>query len=164
VVVKANGRDEHELARTLAGVGRPSWLPGSRTIFVPVAGRLYDEVDAATGQVLVRRDVAQQVGSPPTLAPNGKTVLFIAPRPSPPGCEGEACEVFALYSANTSTGRTQRLFDDGSQPGWSPDSHALVLVRAGVFEVRPLTGAPATPLPTGDVAVSGYAPPTWQPR
>lgn len=162
-VMNASGRAEHLLRRAPAPAGRPSWTRDGN-IAIPVNGALY-KVSSATGRVLTKLAVGldpQSSVATPTLAPNGRAVAFVGPRPPPPDCQRAACEVFALYVKRLAG--AQRLVFDAGPAGWSPDSHTLAFSRSGVLTLQPASGGTATAIPTGSYAIEGDAPPAWQPR
>jgi len=98
-VMNANGRRQHVLRLAPHPAGRPSWLPGGKSIVISSKGSFY-EVNASNGKVKRHFGPTYDAtnGAPFwTLAPNGRTIAVIGPRPGPGGCEGVACEVSALY-------------------------------------------------------------------
>lgn len=162
-VTNADGSRQHILARAPAPAGRPSWTADGN-IVVPANGTLY-KLDSANGRVLGRLNVqlqAQNSVAVPTLAPNARFVAFVGPRPSPPDCQGSACEVFALYVKQLSA--TQRRVVDAGPAGWSSDSRTLAFTRGGALVLQPLNGTTTRTISTGTDAIGGDAPPAWQPR
>ena len=161
-VMNANGSGQHLLPRAPAPAGRPSWTPDAK-IVIPANGTVY-KVDSATGRVLGRLNLqleAQNSVAVPTLAPSGRVVAFVGPRPSPPDCQGSACEVFALYVKQLSA-KQRKVFDAGPA-GWSSDSRTLAFAHDGVLVLQTLKGATTRTISTGTNAIGGDAPPAWQP-
>jgi Tol biopolymer transport system component len=167
-VMTASGRRQHVLRLAPHPAGRPSWLPGGRSIVISSHGSFY-EVSANNGRV--KRHFGPTVdatdGAPFwTLAPNGKTIAVIGPRPGPAGCQGVACEVSALYLVRFGARRQRRFADDAGLAGWSPDSRTLVFARRGTLNLQAASGGPAKVITVGEPeenAPLGDAPPAWQP-
>jgi Tol biopolymer transport system component len=167
-VMRAGGGGLHRLRPAPSPAGRPSWTPDSQSIFVPVevlpeSGLLY-QVDARTGRA--QKQLPVQFDAPvtvavPTVAPNGRTLAFVARRPSPPDCEGVACEVFGLDVARITGGA--HAFDDGGPAGWSPSGKMLAYAARGSLYVRPVGGGAGRAIPLGANVISGDTPPAWQP-
>jgi Tol biopolymer transport system component len=166
-VMEANGRRQHVLhLAPRPAAGRPSWLPGGRSIAISANGALY-KVRATDGKAVQRfgPTIDTNNGGPYlTLAPNGKTIALIGPRPA--GCEGAACEGSALYLLRFGAARGRWFADDAGVAGWSPDSRTLVFAHSGVLNLQQIGGGPAKVIAVGAVGANsllGDAPPTWQP-
>jgi Tol biopolymer transport system component len=167
-VMNANGRRQHALRLAPHPAGRPSWLPGGKSIVISSNGSFY-EVSASNGRV--KRHFGQTYdpsnGGPFwTLAPNGRTIAVIGPRRGPEGCQGVACEVSALYLVRFGATRQRWFADDAGLAGWSPDSRTLVFARSGTLSLQPAGGGPARVIAVGEPeenAPLGDAPPAWQP-
>jgi len=167
-VMNANGRRQHVLRLAPHPAGRPSWLPGGKSIVISSKGSFY-EVNASNGKVKRHFGPTYDAtnGAPFwTLAPNGRTIAVIGPRPGPGGCEGVACEVSALYLLRFWATLQRWFADDSGLAGWSPDSRTLVFARGGTLNLQAASGGPAKVLAVGEPeenAPLGDAPPAWQP-
>ena len=167
-VMNANGRRQHVLRLAPHPAGRPSWLPGGKSIVISSKGSFY-EVSASNGKVKRHFGPTYDAtnGAPFwTLAPNGRTIAVIGPRPGPGGCEGVACEVSALYLLRFGATLQRWFADDSGLAGWSPDSRTLVFARGGTLNLQAASGGPAKVLAVGEPgenAPLGDAPPAWQP-
>ena len=166
-VIASTGRHQRVLRLGPEPIGRPSWTPNGRSLVVASDGSFF-QVSAATGRVQRRLRPTWDTndGAPSwTLSPNGRTIALVARAPEPPGCEGLACEVFALYVVGVSSTRPRRLADAGFA-GWTPDGRSLVYATGSGLAVKPLAGGPARLIPVGsdgEIAPAGDAPPAWQP-
>jgi Tol biopolymer transport system component len=169
-VMDASGRRQHLLADAPWPAGRPSWTPDSRALVIPKErgrGAVLYKAAASGGRVLERFPVTIDETSGtavPTLAPNGRTLVFAGPRPARTGCAGSACELFGLYAAQLPAGKARLLDGARATPaGWAPDSRTLVLAHGYGLQLWPLSGGTSRLLATGTNAVLGDAPPAWQP-
>jgi Tol biopolymer transport system component len=162
-LMDANGGHQHLLTHAPWPAGRPSWTADSRRLVIPVArgevGRLY-EVSSTSGRVLERLPLTFDETNglaPPTLSPDGRTVVFV-------GCRDPACEQVGLYEARLPAGRPRLLEQAPPVPaGWSADGRTLALPHGYGVELWPLGGGTPVVLSTGTNAVVGEAPPAWQP-
>jgi TolB protein len=166
-VTTANGRHQRALRLAPPPDGRADWLPDSKSILISSKGAFY-KVSSSRGKVERRFGPALQTTYDPfwTLAPNGKTIALIGPRPGPAGCQGVACEVSALYLVRVGATRQRRFADDAGLAGWSPDSRTLIFARGGTLNLQPASGGPAKVIAVGEPeenAPLGDAPPAWQP-
>lgn len=146
--------------------GRPSWTVDSKSILTPSFSAL-DQIDARTGRVqkhivLMKLDPATSQSA--TLSPNSRSIAFVGPRPSAPGCGDVSCERFALYLSGVPGGRTRHVANGTGPAGWSPDGRSLVFVYRGALYLWPVAGGKRTAIATGDNVAAGDAPPAWQPR
>jgi Tol biopolymer transport system component len=169
-VMHADGRGQRRLGRAPGPAGRPSWTSGGKSIVI-VAGEaprsVFYRVAAADGRVERRLVIEPDVPvsqTVPTLSPNGRVIAYVGRRPSPAGCEGAACEVFALYLERASGGKVERVRDDGGPAGWSADSRTLVYACHGVLRLQPLGQGTAKAIEVGANLLEGDAPPALQPR
>jgi Tol biopolymer transport system component len=140
-VMQSDGSRQRLLRRAPLVGSRPSWSPDSRKIDIlrgetPGDLSLYT-LDARTGRVLkimmlIDGDLAEGAWfTGGLLAPNGRTVVFQAYRPTPPDCQGSECEVFALYRRPLARGiaSTRIVCNDCIATAWSADSRVLLVER-----------------------------------
>src|SRR5438552_2442927 len=92
----------------------------------------------------MREDVTQSA----TVSPNSKTVAFVGPRPSVPGCGDVACLVFALYLGDVADGKLHRFLNDTGPPAWAPNSKTLAFVYRRGLALWPVAGGTPTMLAT----------------
>jgi Tol biopolymer transport system component len=144
--------------------GRPSWTADSKSIFIPAEAAL-EKIDSRTGRERKHVDMREDVTQAATVSPNSRTVAFVGPRPSIPGCGEVSCLVFALYLADTSSGKLRRFTNNTGPPGWSPDSKTLAFAHLGGIALWPVSGGANRRMLTTDSDVpQADAPPAWQPR
>jgi Tol biopolymer transport system component len=147
-VMQSDGRHQRLLRHAPLVGARPSWSRDGKKIVV-FRGETAAEVslytlDARTGRVLKRTllmDGDLALGfSGGLLAPDGRTVVFEAYRPTPPDCKGFGCdEVNALYRRPLARGiaSTRVVCNDCSAEAWSADSRVLLIARLnGRLELR----------------------------
>jgi dipeptidyl aminopeptidase/acylaminoacyl peptidase len=165
-VIAPSGHRQRVLRRGPEPIGRPSWTPNGKAIVIASHGGFF-RVSASTGKVEQRLapTYKDNDGEPVwTLSPNGRTLALVARRPEPPGCQGLACEVFALYLVGTASTHPRRFADDIGFAGWTPDSRRLVYATRSGLAVRPVTAGSARTIPVApDLRPIGDAPPAWQP-
>jgi Tol biopolymer transport system component len=144
--------------------GRPTWSADGKSIFIPSLGAL-EKLNALTGRVQKHLELSEDVTSTATVSPNGRTVAFVGPRPSIPGCGEVSCVVSALYMSDTARARVRRFQNDAGPAGWSPDSKSVAVVYRGAISLRSVaTGATQATLTTAPDSPAADAPPAWQPR
>jgi Tol biopolymer transport system component len=134
-VMQADGRGQHLLPRAPRVMSLPSWTPDGKSIVLAggdEAQALLYTLNARTGRVEKRailEENALAVGdTSATLSPNGRTVAFLDRRPPPPNCEGDACDVFALYRKPAAGGPERRVCNDCGAASWSADSRVLLYI------------------------------------
>jgi Tol biopolymer transport system component len=171
-VIRADGSRRRYLWRVPGPAGRPSWTPDGKSIAVtagpdPESDFLYT-VAIRSGRIekrLLLESGIEARNTVATLSPNGRTVAFIGRRPSPPGCQQNECEVFALYLKRASGGVSRPLIDDGGPVGWSSDGRTVIYAYHGGFRLHPLQGGTVKTVEMGaENALGGVGPPALQPR
>jgi Tol biopolymer transport system component len=167
-VIASSGHRQRTLRLGPHPTGRPSWAANGKSLVIPSDGSFF-QVSASTGKVQrrLRPTYDFRDGAPSwTLSPNGRRIALVARRPEPPGCQGLACEVFALYVTRVSSARPRRLVDDAGFAGWTADSRRVVYATGDGLKIQPVAGGAARLIRIGsggEIQPIGDAPPAWQP-
>jgi Tol biopolymer transport system component len=165
-LMNENGQRQHRLSLAPSTLARPAWMPDGKSLVIASGGAFY-RVSPLSGKIETRL-VPTYDGTLGqlfwTLSPNGRLIAYEGRRPPPPGCQGAACEVFALYLQGVGTSYKSLIDNDAAVAGWSPDGRHIVYARGGALNVQDLGGGAARSIAVGDAALDGEAPPAWQPR
>jgi Tol biopolymer transport system component len=167
-LMNASARRQHRLrlAPVLSAANRPAWTPDGRSLVVATDGAFY-KLSATTGRTQRRlmptydASLGQLLW---TLSPNGRTIAYVGRRAEPTGCQGAACEVFALYLQSVTSSKPKRAIADAGVPGWSRDGGRVAYAYQGGLAVQAVGGGAITTIPVGDAPIDGDSPPAWQPR
>lgn len=160
-VMRADGSRQHVLPQAPRVAGPPSWTRTGKSIVLAAeysdAVLLYT-VDSRTGQVGKRAilgDGTEGDYSAARLSPNGRSVVFVGPRP---------LGGYALYRQPPAGGHARVVCDCGPA-SWSADSHVLLFENARrQLELRVLgDGRRRTIAISADKPISGEGPPVLQP-
>jgi Tol biopolymer transport system component len=162
-VVTSSGRSLRRVPNA-PPAGRPTWTADGKSIFVPSLGAC-EKLNALTGRVQKHLELSEDVTQTATVSPNSRTVAFVGPRPSIPGCGEVSCVVTALYMADLARPKVRRFLKDAGPAGWSPDSKTVAVVYRGAIALMPVvSGGTRATLTTGPNVAAADAPPAWQPR
>jgi hypothetical protein len=90
-------------------------------------------LDARTGRVekrvILEEDALAGNETEARLSPNGRAVVFLDRAP-PPGCVGDACDVFTLFREAAAGGPERRVRKRCGNGSWSSDSRVLLYIGA----------------------------------